>query len=54
MELEEYRDKVCRDCDTFPVCQGSNIEDCKRRDEETDAANEAEQGTIHNFDSLYL
>ena len=36
--LREYFIKVCQLCDTFSTCQGENREDCKRRDDETDAA----------------
>ncbi len=34
--MNEYREKVCNKCATEPECQHSNIEDCMRRDQETD------------------
>jgi len=38
MELEEYRILVCSKCETEPLCQHSNIEDCMRMDKEADLA----------------
>lgn len=49
MDIWEWIEKNCKGdgnlwkCDAFIDCQGSNAEDCMRRDEETDKANEARQ-----------
>lgn len=42
MEMQDYIIKVCHQCEVEPMCQHSNIEDCMRRDEETDKANAEE------------
>ena len=39
MNINEYRIKVCHSCEIEPICKNSNIEDCMRRDKETDEAN---------------
>jgi hypothetical protein len=31
-----YLHLFCFGCPTYPECEGSNRQDCKRRDEETD------------------
>jgi len=43
MNINEYRIKVCHSCETEPMCQHSNIEDCMRRDEEIDEDNERKE-----------
>ena len=35
MDINKYEIEVCHNCETEPLCQHSNIEDCMRRDEET-------------------
>jgi len=37
LEGQAYMEIVCYQCATWPQCQASNLEDCKRRDDETDA-----------------
>ena len=32
----DYELRVCRPCPTYLCCEGSNLEDCRRRDKETD------------------
>ncbi len=34
MKVEEYRREICMDCSTLVDCQGSNIEECMRADDE--------------------
>lgn len=34
LEAQAYMETVCYQCKTWPQCQGSNLEDCKRRDDE--------------------
>jgi hypothetical protein len=37
---------ICKDCPTFPKCEGSNIEDCNRREKPAEIKPE---NILHRF-----
>jgi len=36
LDYQAYMELVCYQCDTWPICEASNIEDCMRQDQESD------------------